>query len=275
MKKLSILLLSMLLCVTLLSCKDVLNDGSGARPDGTSGSGEQNPHIPASSGLAVGHSTTDEVKIKGILLHQFADDSFLVAQMGEETANQEIFIIGFENAKVLSGELKTNQIVEIAYDGAILETYPAQLSGVESVQILDEESDHLFRLFQEIVDLMYEKDPALNDQITEISVDFPEPKLLSRSQENALLYLLQLETGKEILRMDYGVLLDSGRITQDPPYYENGVFISVSAEQSDNGTVTFSAQKWRSGLGAIFTGDTEAVYQDGSWQYEITEWMAA
>ena len=78
--------------------------------------------------------------------------------------------------------------------------------------------------------------------------------------------------GKEPISGTFETLCDEGYIDRDNLYWENGCLLSIheegflTDEEEDPDKVTFRAQKWRSGLGAImYTSCTAERDKSGHW----------
>ena len=162
--------------------------------------------------------------------------------------------------------------VQIGYDGSILESYPCQLSGVTTLQVTGM-VDSLLPFYLERIDELYQKDEALNEGIEKIALDLGEVTNLTGQEKEALCYLVGCRYDKEAFQSTYEQLCEEGQIDPDELYYQDGVILSLSSQKGSKQTFTFSAMKWRSGLGAIGYHDAKAKQKGGQWQCEIENWF--
>lgn len=97
------------------------------------------------------------------------------------------------------------------------------------------------------IDLVYEKDIALNDDMTYIAIDTTQMSYLSEASKQNLLkemkrYGIVVEATYEQLQ-EQG-LIKAGRFT-------NGILITINDLYSEGGQLILDIEKWRSNLGAL------------------------
>ena len=173
-------------------------------------------------------------------------------------------------------------LVEITWDGTVLESYPAQFGAVDSVRILEDGFNDLCRLYLDVLNDLWEVDPGLNDGITELGVDLSETSL-PESERSAVAYAFGMDHGLMPVEGTYQELVDQGYIDGEELFWENGCVFSIretqdkdplvfslpafgpGEEMPDYNSVRFDAEKWRSGTGAYFFSDCTAVSADGRW----------
>ena len=82
--------------------------------------------------------------------------------------------------------------------------------------------------------------------------------------------LLEWETGLTVLEGTWEELVDQGYIDGENLYWEDGYFLSATETQRTDTGLTFSAQLWRSGLGALFYSDCNVGREvNGPWEEYI------
>ena len=173
-------------------------------------------------------------------------------------------------------------LVEITWDGSVMESYPARFGEVASVRILEDGFNDLCRLYRDVLNDLWEVDPGLNDGITELGVDLSETSL-PESEQAAVAYAFGMDHGLMAMEGTYQDFVDGGYIDGENLYWEDGCLFSIKETQDedpvvfslpsmvpgeempDYSGVRFDAEKWRSGLGAYFFMDCTAVSTDGRW----------
>lgn len=82
-------------------------------------------------------------------------------------------------------------LVEVTWDGSVMESYPMRFGTVASVRILEDGFDDLCRLHLDVLNDLWEVDPSLNDGITELGVDLSGTSL-PESEQAAVAYAFWL-----------------------------------------------------------------------------------
>lgn len=163
-------------------------------------------------------------------------------------------------------EIQAGDLVVIGFDGDIMETYPAQLGEVESVWVQAEGFDDTASLYLEVFADMAEEDAALAHGATTIGLDLSQTAL-SPVEQSAVALLLEWDTGLTVVQGTMEELGDQGYIDMENLYWEEGYFLSVTEEERTDTSLTFSAQLWKSGLGALFYADCTVTRQpNGPWE---------
>lgn len=201
---------------------------------------------------------------------------FLAANMDEGANSADIYKVKLEGIELLDmsggktdiGGLKTGMLIDIAYDGAVMESFPMQLGGIKSVRI-KEEGDDLACLYMKVISDLYEIDPGLNDRIQRMAFDLSKTSNLKETEKTALVYMAGNEFGLETLRGTFDELCEQGYIDKERLYFETGLLFTIEVESENSGSFVFDAQKWRSGLGAYFFIDCTAKKENGGWTYTI------
>lgn len=194
---------------------------------------------------------------------------------------------GSTGYSVATDVLQAGDLLEIAFDGSIMESYPAQISA-SALRVTGSEGS-LVSFYLDVLTEWYEEDPALNDGITQIGFDLTKVGSLTEAEKSALIYLMSARCGKEPVTGTFEELCENGQIDREKPYWEDGVLFTLSEAPEDvtgddsdiagtpDGTTSFffSVQKWRGGLGAIGSSNCRAEWKDGSWHYTAGEiWIS-
>ena len=171
-------------------------------------------------------------------------------------------------------------LVEVTWDGSVMESYPMRFGTVASVRILEDGFDDLCRLYLDVLNDLWEVDPSLNDGITELGVDLSGTSL-PESEQAAVAYAFGSAHGLMAMEGTYQDFVDSGYIDGEALFWKDGCLFSVKETQDENPVtfnlpsfgpgdempdysgVRFDAEKWRSGLGAYFFTDCTAVRNGG------------
>ena len=295
-RSLSLLLILSLLCALLAGCA-----GTACPP--ASGGGDQEP-LPKTEGavarcrvVAVGEGNTlllaDVDSERGDI---YTLDAGSVSLYREPTERGEL---------LADGQLAVGALVEVAFGGDILESYPALFGGVERITVLPDEFDDRCALYLRVLNDLWGKDEGLNSSGVEyISVDLAATSL-TPAERSAVAWTFAQSHSAEPMELSYEQLCAEGYISglegEDIfPAWENGVLFTITETDdpvtfnlpslSEGGeepsmsqfniknTVSFDASKWRTALGAYGFSKCVAVQNnDGVWgDYRINgpEWIS-
>ena len=171
-------------------------------------------------------------------------------------------------------------LVEVTWDGSVMESYPARFGDVTSVRILESGFNDLCRLYLDVLEDLWNVDAGLNEGITELGVDLSETSL-PESERAAVAYAFGMRHGLMPVEGTYGELVEAGYIDGENLTWEDGCLFSIKETQDedpvvfslpafgsgdempDYNGVRFDAEKWRSGTGAYFFSDCTAVQNGG------------
>lgn len=194
--------------------------------------------------------------------------------------------------------LEDGMAVDVAFNGHVLESFPAQLGEVYSVSAWSRGRGRngggtmfdLCGLYLQVLDDLWQKDPGLNDGITLAGLDLSQaPGDLTESEKAALAWRFGELHGVEVVTGTFQELNEQGYFTAEPlgegapegaafVHWEDGCFFSIEPNESHEGEVYaglpvlfFDAEKWRSSLGAYCFYDCSAVWPEmGTWSgYQI------
>lgn len=172
--------------------------------------------------------------------------------------------------------LQNGMLLDIIHGGSILETYPAQFGDIREILVLNGGMDNLCELYLNVLNDLWEVDPALNDGITELGVDLSST-WLPESEQAAVALAFGEKHDLFPIRGTYEELTELGYINDELLYWENGCLFSITQQELHHSTtektesysltpLSFSAQKWRSGTGAyFFTNCTSVQSSLGIW----------
>lgn len=280
------LFLTLYFCACLLAaCAGGVPAGEGADPGGTPSEEPQAGGEAAQPGLVTetfrlvdagdGGRSAVLAKMDGRAGDVFTLDLFGVEDLTIEGRTQE-------ETALLDWSPTPGALVEVTWDGAVLESYPAQFGEVTAVRILEDGFDDLCRLYRDVLNDLWETDPGLNEGITELGVDLSETSL-PESEQSAVAYAFGMDHGLMPVEGTYQELVDQGYIDGENLLWEDGCLFSIretqdeepvvfflpafgpGEEMPDYRGVRFDAEKWRSGTGAYFFADCTAAGVDGHW----------
>lgn len=194
-------------------------------------------------------------------------------------------------------EMGDGMLVNVVYDGTILESWPAQFANVKALYpaVKDEEEgiydfDDRCALYLRVLEDLWAVDPGLNsDGMTYIGVDLSETSL-SESERAAVAWAFAEKHGASPVQGTYGQLVEQGYITGEPLgsgspegakfwQWRDGVLFSITERDEPVvfslpaiapgeelpawDAVRFDAEKWRSSLGAYVFSDCTCVRDAG------------
>lgn len=295
-RSLSLLLILSLLCALLAGCA-----GTACPP--ASGGGDQEPSpkgAPATARCRVVSVSENNVLLLADVDSERGDIYTLDA--GELSLEHDQAELG---ELLDDGQLAVGALVEVAFGGDILESYPALFGGVERITVLPDEFDDRCALYLRVLNDLWGKDEGLNSSGVEyISVDLAATSL-TPAERSAVAWIFAQSHSAEPLELNYEQLCEEGYISGLEgenifPAWENGVLFTITETDdpvtfnlpslSEGGeepsmsqfniknTVSFDASKWRTALGAYGFSKCVAVQNnDGVWgDYRINgpEWIS-
>lgn len=295
-RSLSLLLILSLLCALLAGCA-----GTACPP--ASGGGDQEPSpkgAPATARCRVVSVSENNVLLLADVDSERGDIYTLDA--GELSLEHDQAELG---ELLDDGQLAVGALVEVAFGGDILESYPALFGGVERITVLPDEFDDRCALYLRVLNDLWGKDEGLNGSGVEyISVDLAATSL-TPAERSAVAWTFAQSHSAEPLELNYEQLCEEGYISGLEgenifPAWENGVLFTITETDdpvtfnlpslSEGGeepsmsqfniknTVSFDASKWRTALGAYGFSKCVAVQNnDGVWgDYRINgpEWIS-
>lgn len=185
------------------------------------------------------------------------------------TVNAKELTLSANGKTAETASLENGMLLALEADFTTLETWPAQSTGA-SAKIRNagkEDRGDLCGLYLQVLEDLWKEDGALNADITYISVDLKDaPGGLTDGEKAAVAWLFAGRHGAQELRYGFEELAQNGYVDKDELYWKDGVLLSI--KKTENGTenaskITFDAEKWRSGTGAIFFNGCTAKRGDG------------
>ena len=193
--------------------------------------------------------------------------------------------------------LEDGMAVDVAFNGNVLESFPAQLGEVYSVSAWSRGRGRngggtmfdLCGLYLQVLDDLWKKDPALNEDVSQIALDLSQaPGELTEGEKLALVHRFGELHGVEAFAATFEELKEQGYLTSEPLgdgapegaaflHWEDGCLFSITPSEDHEGesyslpTLFFNAEKWRSSLGAYGFYDCSAGWgQVSTWNgYQI------
>ena len=296
-RSLSLLLVLSLLCALLAGCS-----GKAACPPASDG-GDQEP-LPKTEG-AVARCRVVAVSEGNTLLLADVDSErgdIYTLDAGELSLEHDQAELG---ELLDDGQLAVGALVEVAFGGDILESYPALFGGVERITVLPDEFDDRCALYLRVLNDLWGKDEGLNSSGVEyISVDLAATSL-TPAERSAVAWTFAQSHGAEPMELSYEQLCAEGYISDLTgenafPQWEKGILFTITetdepvlfslpdsaeggetpsmAQYNVKNTVSFDASKWRTALGAYgFSECVAAQDNSGVWgDYRINgpEWIS-
>ena len=253
-------------------------DGISAGPD-RMGIGDGTSAEDDSDGLKPGQAPADTEGLSGdtrterFEILDVDDKSMLVCGAGANDMSG-LFRVGhgpvLENADgkpALISELKSGMIVELSWEGYVLESYPGQF-GYQKLRITEDMGSRELEFYKQLIKNLAEVDPGLNDGITQSYFDLTMVGSLSDAEKEGLAYMGGTSFGAWGELATEKDLVESGAL--DPQKgLEHGILVTIEETSNSGSQLTCSARKYRSGTGAYYFSDVTATYKDGAWTYKI------
>ncbi len=188
--------------------------------------------------------------------------------------------------------LEDGMAVDVAFNGHVLESFPAQLGEVYSVSAWSRGRGRngggtmfdLCGLYLQVLDDLWKKDPALNGDVSQIALDLSQaPGELTEGEKTALVHRFGELHGVEAFAATFEELEEQGYLTSEPlgngapegtafVRWEDGCLFSITPSEDHEGesyslpTLFFNAEKWRSSLEAYtFYGCSATWPESGPW----------
>lgn len=216
------------------------------------------------------------------------------------TVNAKDLPVWLDGAETDCTALRDGMTVELSFNGYIMETYPAQ-PGVSYSLTVVEEGDGRCALWLRVLEDLWAVDDGLNGGITQVGVDLSEVPGLTEGERSAIAWAFASAHGVSPVTGTLEELWEEGYFTPTTQpaegyddslalcWWEDGVHFSIDVDEDAVWNlpalgpgeelpelVAFSAQKWRSGLGAYFFGDCVGRRgEDGTWTYTVGAEMIA
>ena len=177
-------------------------------------------------------------------------------------------LVGEGDEVVSVSDITEGTLVEIEYSGMIMETYPGKLYEPETLRVVGRE-DSVTGLYKNVFNDLYNTDPALNSDILMIAFDFTNVENMDDAEKEIFCWEISEEYGLEVVESTFDELCDEGYIDSENLYFEDGILVTLSDSEIDNGSFEFDIDKWRSGVGAYFLNNCVAEKSEDGWSYKV------
>ena len=132
-------------------------------------------------------------------------------------------------------------------------------------------------LYLKVLEDLWNVDPGLNSEISQIGIDLSELSHLTEVEKDAVMSEFASKHNLPYTVGTWEELCEQGFIDKQNLYWKDGLFFSIKtnedaikADSEGLEYTSFDAQKWRSGLGAYFFGQCLAQKNaDGTWSYTV------
>ena len=222
------------------------------------------------------------------------DGNLLLAKNGDSAG--EVYRLSVNNME-LDFTPQDGQLINVYFE-SVMESFPAQFGGVSAVELTKEATDDRCGLYLQVLEDLWGKDEGLNDGLEVLGLDLSGLTHLCDAEKSAVAHRFGELHGLEVVTGTLEQLVEQGYITatplmmdgagvQEPKGYfyewKNGILFSIDTnedavwhlpmlteDEQPPVLTAFSAQKWRSSLGAYgFSNCSAQRSEDGSWRYTI------
>lgn len=224
--------------------------------------------------------TSGQADILKTTLIQNKDGHLLLSGDSLYTISCKDLKVFLDGEEAQAGDLKNGMAVDLVgkSDGIIVaESYPGQPFNIDRIEAWTkkEGKSDLVGLYLKVLTDLWQKDPALHSDIKYVSLDTSQAPGLSDGEKEALQYVFQGWLGDQkdlpddLICLDYSYedLVKEGFIEKKAKEWKDGVLLTLEAGESQGGDdLKFSAEMWRSGLGAYSLHDCSVEWgSDGYW----------
>lgn len=266
-KSLCVLTLALLLILSVSAC------GNNDLPAGNGGGADS---VPQSADSQAGSESSQPAKTPAAMDMKICTvNGSSVRGVGLSEAYSEVYDFSCAPEQLSGAEAPLpGMVVEIGFDGTVLETWPAQIQ-VDSVTVKEQQTDY-FSLYYQILEDILGEDEGLNGDVSKFGFDFSEISMLSETEKQLLALEFSSAHQVEPLQGTLTELMDDGVIDRENLYWEDGLHFTIKEEEVKSDSVTFSVTKWRSGLGATGYTNTASKAPDNQWVFaKISEmWIS-
>lgn len=264
MRKFFIVIMMLMIVISVAACSQ-----AGMEPTGNTGSDDTGSGSPVDGNITL---TARIMEIKGT--------SFLAANMAEVANDADIYwihagdteVVGVSGGKLKSDALKEGMLVDILYDGIVMDSYPMQIGNMKSIRVREEGND-LAGFYMTVINDLYETDPGLNDGIERMAFDFSGISNLTETEKSALVYRLGNFYEIEAIRGTHDELVEQGYIDNENLSFKTGILFIIELSNVESDRFNFNIRKWRSGDGAYYFQNCTAEKTNGRWKYTVGSHM--
>ncbi len=184
--------------------------------------------------------------------------------------NDNGLYVGYVRNLEYNFELREGQIVEIAHDGALMESYPVKIGEIYDMQLIEQDNDTV-GLYRDVFGDLRATDPGIDENVSMVVLDVSGVDNLTKIEKTALAYLIQRDYTLSTQLGSYSQLKRDGLITAvgGLESFENGVLYSYETRDVEDLLFTFDASKWSSSKAAYFFDNCIAVWDDDGFTYKV------
>ena len=143
--------------------------------------------------------------------------------------------------------------------------------------------DDVCILYLEVLEDLWNVDPGLNNEISQIGIDLSGLSHLTEVEKDTVMCKFASKHNLPYIVGTWEELCEQGFIDKENLVWEDGLFFSIKTNEDAVWNLpcikegdpvpeltSFNAQKWRSGLGAYFFDQCTAQKNaDGTWSYTV------
>ena len=192
-------------------------------------------------------------------------------------------------------DLRDGMTVEVAFNGAVAESFPAQFGPVYGLTAESASTDDRCGLYLQVLEDLWAVDSGLNGGVIQVGLDLSGLADLTEGEKSAVTWAFGEAHGLGAVTGTLEELWEEGYFTPmtQPAqgyedslalyHWEDGVHFTLATDTEAAWSLpamgegeeppvltSFDAQKWRSGLGAYFFVDCTAQRgEDGTWSYTV------
>lgn len=258
--------------------------------DDNSGDSSLDTAVDATTSVSALFRIVDGAEDGSLLLARPEGGAGDIYRLGTSRDGLKIYLDG-ETAS--SDALEDGMAIRITWDGSIMETYPAQFSGVTKIEAWSIGSEEnpgggyydLCGLYLQVLNDLWEKDPALNEGKSMIGLDLTRaPGSLTDSEKSALAWRFGELHNTEVYLTTFDQLKEEGALTEQAlengnSFYtwEDGCLFSIAPHETDETEIyslpvlRFDAEKYVGPLAAYYFYDCSVAWPEfGTWsEYTI------
>ena len=209
----------------------------------------------------------DAVYMRCRIISIVEDGSVLLAEHGgnDNIYSQNISDIPIQYEDPSVSALTAGMMVEIAYGGTILESEPGIIGNIYMIHVLSDEMDTLCVQYLQVLNDLWEESPGVNTNLQHLGVDLSQTSL-TKTEQWAVAWQFGNQHGLIPIYGTFDELVSQGYIDDEKLEWRDGCLFSITETHAEDDRITFSAEKWWSGLGADFWDDcTIRQNADGIW----------
>ena len=190
-----------------------------------------------------------------------------------------------DGSSVDASAIENGMTAEVWYTGGVQETFPLLFKDVIAVSFSRGEDAQydLCGLYLQVLEDLWNTDEGLNGGAGMISVDLSKaPGGLTAGEKEVIAYVFAQEHGAQGLTLTFDELREQGYLAAEKledggtAYsFLEGLLFTITPDDSMEGesfslpVVCFSAEKWRSPLGAYYFTKCAASRGDSGWKYTV------